>query len=60
MFLRQKIVNQIQIGDVYNVLALPNLLYVSECLTIQAKTKSRIVVAEMKFAGKRLGYNWAD
>ena len=44
----------------YNVLALPALLYGSEWWTVKAKTKLRIVSVEIKFMRKSLGYNMTD
>lgn len=44
----------------YSTLALPVLLYGSECWTIKAKDKSRLISAEMKFMRKTAGYIWSD
>ena len=40
----------------YNVLDVPISLHCSECCTVKAATKSKVVTAEMTFIGKRLGY----
>ena len=44
--------------SLYNVLDLPILFYVLECWIIKAKTKSRLVAAEIKFTRKSFDYNW--
>ena len=46
--------------SVYNVLPLPNLLYGWECWSIKAKTKFKIVAAELKFMKKRSDHKWKD
>jgi len=43
----------------YNVLALPVLLYGSETWTIKASDARRITAAEMKYM-RTAGYTWTD
>jgi len=44
----------------YNILALPVLLYGSETWTIKARDARRITAAEMKCMRRRAGYTWTD
>ena len=44
----------------YNILALPVLLYGSETWTIKARDARRITAAEMKCMRRIAGYTWTD
>jgi hypothetical protein len=44
----------------YSTLALPVLLYVSECWTIEAKDKARLISVEIKFMRRTVDYIWSD
>jgi hypothetical protein len=44
----------------YNTLALPVMLYVSETWTIKARNARRITAAEMKYMRRTAGYIWTD
>jgi hypothetical protein len=44
----------------YNTLALPVLLYVSETWTIKARDARRITSAEMKYTRRTAGCTWTD
>jgi hypothetical protein len=44
----------------YNTLALPTLLYVSENWTIKARDEQRITAPEMKYMRTAAGYTWTD
>ena len=46
--------------ELYNILALPVLLYGSETWTIQARDAIRITAAEMKCMRRTAGYTWTD
>ena len=47
-------------GMLYNILALPVLLYSSETWTIKARDARRITAAEMKYMRRTAGYTWTD
>jgi hypothetical protein len=42
----------------YNMVALPTLLYSSENWTIKAREATRITAAEMKYMRRKAGYTW--
>jgi hypothetical protein len=44
----------------YNTLALPTLLYLSENWTIKARDARRITAAQMKYMRKTAGHIWTD
>ena len=44
----------------YNILALPVLLYGSETWTVKAMDARRITAAEMKYMRRTAGYTWID
>jgi hypothetical protein len=44
----------------YNMLALPTLLYGSENWTIKSRDARRITAAEMKYMRRTAGYTWTD
>jgi hypothetical protein len=44
----------------YNTLALPTLLYVSENWTIKARDAQRITAPDMKYMRRTAGYTWTD
>ena len=59
MFRLQKTLKKIRI-KLYNAMALPALLHVSENWTIKEKDTRRITAAEMKYMRKTAGYTWTD
>ena len=44
----------------YNALALPALLYISQNCAIKARDARRITEAQMKYMRKTAGYTWTD
>ena len=44
----------------YNILALPVLLYGSETWTVEARDARRITAAEIKYMRRTAGHTWAD
>jgi ABC-type ATPase involved in cell division len=59
VFRPQKALKKTRI-KLYNILALPVLLYGSETWTIKARDASRIAAAEMKYMRRTAGYIWTD
>jgi len=59
VFRPQKTLKKTRI-KLYNVLALPVLLYGSETWTIKASDARRITAADMKYMGRTAIYTWTD
>jgi hypothetical protein len=59
MFRPQKTLKKTRI-KLYNILALPVLLYGSETWTIKARDARRISAAEMKYMRRTAGHTWTD